>query len=228
MNKEMGGTSIDLSRKSSVNDKMSNARIAEYDSKYPASFSVQCKEILARAMKSHLRRPQDFRVRMIRNLIMGLLGGVVFLDAGHGQTGPQTRLSSFFFLLIMATLNSFTQVTLIILDRPCVLSRETFWELPCFGVFAWLNLARSSSSSLFPPPPPPLFFFFFLDFFSLFWQHVVSTNTIYFFSPLLFSWHPSCFSQSPNILWLDFSVHPKLSFIISSWALELLFFPSVL
>ena len=94
------------------------ARIAEYDSKYPASFSIQCKEILTRSMKSVMRRPQDFRVRVIRNLLMGLLAGGVFWDAGSGQTGPQTRLSSFFFLLIVATFNSFTQIAMIILDRP--------------------------------------------------------------------------------------------------------------
>ena len=55
---------------------------------------------------------------MIRNLVMGFIAGGIFWDAGHGQTGPQTRVASFFFLLIVASLNSFTQVTLIILDRP--------------------------------------------------------------------------------------------------------------
>ena len=105
-------------RKPSMSDRMSMARTAEYDSKYPASFIVQCKEILARSMKSLVRRPQDFRVRIIRNLLMGILAGGVFWDAGSGQTGPQTRLSSFFFLLIIATFNSFTQIALIIMDRP--------------------------------------------------------------------------------------------------------------
>ena len=104
-----------MRRKSSTSDR---ARTAEYDSKYSASFTVQCKEILARSMKSLVRRPQDFRVRVLRNLLMGILAGGVFWDAGSGQTGPQTRLSSFFFLLIVATFNSFTQIAMIVMDRP--------------------------------------------------------------------------------------------------------------
>ena len=111
----MGGSDLG---KVSMSERMSMARTAEYDSKYPASFGTQFKEIFTRSIKSLVRRPQDFRVRIIRNLLMGILAGGVFWDAGSGQTGPQTRLSCFFFLLIIATFNSFTQIALIIMDRP--------------------------------------------------------------------------------------------------------------
>ena len=89
-----------------------------YDSKYPASFLTQTKELTLRSVKAIFRRPQDFRVRIFRSIILGLLAGGVFYDAGDGQTGPNTRVSSFYFLLLVATFNSFTQIALIILDRP--------------------------------------------------------------------------------------------------------------
>ena len=49
---------------------------------------------------------------------MGLLAGAVFYDLGSGQTAPGSTVASFFFLLIIATFNAFTQITMIMLDRP--------------------------------------------------------------------------------------------------------------
>ena len=103
---------------SAENSLSEDSPVLEYDSKYPASFTTQCKELTVRSFRSIIRRPQDFRVRIARNLILGVLAGGVFYDAGDGQTGPNTRVSSFYFLLIVATFNSFTQIALIILDRP--------------------------------------------------------------------------------------------------------------
>ena len=103
------------SQKLSISDK---ARIAEYNTKYPAPFSAQCKEILNRSMKSFWRRPEDFQLKVLRNLAMGLLFGGTFYSLENDQAGLHSRVGYFFFLLIGSTYNCFAQISLIILDRP--------------------------------------------------------------------------------------------------------------
>ncbi len=99
-------------------NRLSRAWTAEYESKYPASFISQCRQLVGRSVKSIYRRPQDFRVRFWRNLILGIVSGAVFYDLGNDQSSAGARLASFFFLMIIATFNAFTQITMISLDRP--------------------------------------------------------------------------------------------------------------
>ena len=98
--------------------RLSRAWTAEYESKYPASFFSQCAQLVTRSIKSIYRRPQDFRVRFWRNLILGVVSGGVFYDLGNDQASAGARLASFFFLMIISTFNAFTQITMISLDRP--------------------------------------------------------------------------------------------------------------
>jgi ABC-type multidrug transport system ATPase subunit len=89
-----------------------------FENFYAATFWTQCRSVLYRSWTTLYRQADASRIKVVKNLFLGLLTGAAFWQMGNDQVSIGLRASIFFLLLLLASFNAFTLIPIIMEERP--------------------------------------------------------------------------------------------------------------
>eukprot|EP00884_Botryococcus_braunii_P000761 jgi/Botrbrau1/10686/Bobra.139_2s0016.1 len=91
-----------------------------YSSPYPTSFWNQLRWLMYRNMLEVLRNPADLMGRLLLNLLVGIMEGMIFMGPSYmhgGKADSVSILTSVFFIMVAGMLQPLTHMSLYVADR---------------------------------------------------------------------------------------------------------------